>query len=73
MPVTASLGSQRVPARSKRCGASAMDKMSMLSQVSRVNLSIPLSLKASLIGAQRIAEFTLRGQADILSPTMQEH
>jgi hypothetical protein len=50
-----------------------MDKMSMLSQVSRVNLSIPLSLKASLIGAQRIAEFTLGGQAIILSPTMQEH
>ncbi|MGX6565777.1 hypothetical protein [Cupriavidus necator] len=45
----------------------------MLSQVSRVILSIPLSHKASLIGTQRIAEFTLSGQAIILSPTMQEH
>lgn len=73
MPATASLGSRELPAYCKRCGACAMDKMSMLSQVSRVNLSIPLSLKASLIGAQRIAEFTLGGQAIILSPTMQEH
>ncbi|SCU74449.1 hypothetical protein CNECB9_1790002 [Cupriavidus necator] len=49
-----------------------MDRMSMLSQVVRVNLSIQLSLKESLIGRQRIAEFTLGGRADILSPTMKE-